>query len=142
MISGDVKLAGATINTHAWDKFNPHVQSYVFVLDYVGLQYLLKCGLFDREYDTFSDVILHQEIGMSKLILEGGWNINCLVKGYRNIEYRGLNTHFNPSNKLGTDIVYEGDRCFGREIHPYNVIFMKTNRNVALEAVESLAMED
>jgi hypothetical protein len=138
MIQGDVKLAGSTINCELFQTINPHVQSYAFVLDDEGLEYLRKQGIFSTEYTAYWDVVKNQEVKMSQLILKAGWNINCLVEGYRGREYRGMSKTF---NSFGVDIVNPGNKCFGREIHPYDVIFLKTSRKVASDAIRSLSVK-
>lgn len=47
---------------------------------------------------------------------------------------RSVNLAPNIAEREG-DIVFDGERCNGRDIHPYEVMFMKTNRGTRLSAV-------
>jgi len=117
----------------------PHVQSYAFAIDAECLQFLIKKGLFNKSFDKLLDVIIHQEIGMSTLVLQNGWNISSFVKEYETRPYATLTDTFNHrADCKGGDIVYSGDLCFGRDIHPYEVMFLKTSREVATKELHSL----
>jgi hypothetical protein len=90
-------------------------------------------------FNTLHDVVTNQEIGMSTLILQNGWNIGSFVKEYNSRDYATLTDTFNhmANCKFG-DIVFPGDLCFGRDIHPYEVMFLKTSRNVSSKELRSL----
>ena len=90
-------------------------------------------------FNTLHDVVTNQEIGMSTLILQNGWNIGSFVKEYATRDYATLTDTFNhnANSKFG-DIVFPGGLCFGRDIHPYEVMFLKTSRNVASKELRSL----
>ena len=40
------------------------------------------------------------------------------------------------------DICFGGNYCFGREIHPHEVLFIKTNRQISYKAMLSLSKMD
>jgi hypothetical protein len=156
--NSNVKLVGTTINilpdmdtpqASAFKKLInrqgpfPHVQSMVFVLDRESMDYLLQMNFFDRAQTAdFNELIASREIYLSHLILKRGWLIDCLIPEYHGIDFRVLdvdiNSVVNPSARNG-DPYYENG-VNGRSIHPYEVIFMKTNRGFGLDVVSSISM--
>jgi hypothetical protein len=137
MIVSDTKLVGTTINI-SHDKFNllqqweppyTHVQSQVFAMDKECLDFLHNkiFTKFDTIH-TFYDIIQLKEITMSQLVLKNGWNINCLLPKYKGLDYRIIKQDINFSS-------FQGDACkngcyFGGTITPYDVMFIKANRNL------------
>lgn len=140
LLKGNVKLVGPTINLLPKnDQVQPHVQSYCFAIDNECMLFLTKEGLFSPSYTSIYDVIDHQELGLSALVLKNGWNIDCFVAEYRNRDYHNV-TNFNPkANSQFGDILFPGKLCFGRDIHPYEVMFIKTERGLSLETWKSLS---
>lgn len=117
LLIDDVKLAGATISCMG----SPHVQSYVFATDVVGLDVLFKNGIFDSEGKSHFQVIQNHEIGMSAAILASGYNIASLLWKYRNVDFRSpsakhCNNEENPLTPQGYD---------GLTVHPFEVFFVK-----------------
>jgi hypothetical protein len=147
LFKDNIKLVGSTINAlvpnyHSAfkrDKFMPHVQSCIFCMDHECLNYLLdKTEIFKKFYDRIDDVVLFQEVAMSSKVLENGWNISCLVHEYQNRDYSNITKVFNHSaSQHFGDILHNG-ACFGRTVHPYEIIFIKTNRGIAGEVVHTL----
>lgn len=135
LMKNNVKLVGSSINIHI---NRPHVQSYFFLLNYESLQYLLN-KIFNKEYYTLSEVINYQEIGMSEYILQNNWNIDSLIP-----EQQGINwlNRFEDEKykkiKYFTDMIYSGKLCNGRDLHPYELIFIKVNRNLSTDVINSL----
>ena len=137
------KLVGTTINIlqESWTThplpFKPpyiHVQSMFFCLDDEGFQYLLQKGFFDDDEwlntaTDMKDIVTKKEITMSQLILERGWNINCMLPTYRDKDYSRIKANFNPSGENPWPICGEEDvgRNFGKHIKPEEVIFYKNN---------------
>ena len=109
LLSDNVKLVGSTINLNP----HPHVQSYLFIMGYQCIQFLLDKEFF-KIYKTRDEVILHQEIAMSQVVLKNGWNISCLIPEYQRIDY----TQFNIVLKKGAQPK--------RILSPYEVIFVKS----------------
>lgn len=143
LLKGQVKLVGSTINCQPPcqafdpDHYSPHVQSYCFAMDTECQDYLVNVSpLFKRCYNEKSEVILHQEIGMSRHVLQKGWNISCLVPEYQNLDYRNISTTSNV-NMIPDDILWEKN-SLGRVVHPYEVIFSKIERGIAMSEVETL----
>jgi hypothetical protein len=126
----DVKLVGSSINmyyTHLGLK--SHVQSMFFILNNDGYQYLKSINFFNEKKINeikiiFPDLVYEKEIGMSQHILEKGWNINCILPEYRNLNYRIENININPT---GADPLHP-NAYFGRTLTPEEVVFYKGYR--------------
>ena len=135
LLTDTVKLVGPTINITTWQPVTqgapclPHVQSYTMMMDKEGLAHIWNKGLFKREYKELLEVVKYQEVDLSSTILRNGWNISCLVPEYQNIDYRTLNYDINRHSVNG-DILFPGGRCFGRDVDPYQIIFIKSNRGL------------
>ena len=147
LIKSDIKLVGSTIaiveGDYIWNplpgKFCSVVQTYIFAMDFECLEFLMKCGFFDKEYENILSVGKYQECGMSILVLQNGWNISCLIPEYQNRDYRKITKNFNPYTSFGEIVLLNPDKaCFGRTIHPYEVIFIKTNRGFFDNIIASL----
>lgn len=133
-LKNDVKLFGSTINccfsVYGPTKIEPtkdsHVQSYIFSMDREALDYLIKNEIFTNKiYITdFVELVINKEIRMSRLIIENGWNIGCLMDNYQGIDFT-----FKTTNK---QIEYLGDIM---QSYNYNklwtlkeLVFIKGNR--------------
>lgn len=154
LLGNEVGLVGSTINILSNDsphsKFykskyggNPpyvHVQTAVFAINKRALMFLEDKKFFNFSVNlTREEVVSGYEIRLSRLILESGWNIKCLLPEYNSIDYRnGDVININPSASDG-DVAYPGS-YFGRSIHPYETIFIKTERCIWPESyLDSLA---
>lgn len=149
LLTGDVHLVGASISVQynfdwlpyyrdrfGWDRqAYPAVESYVFMLDRAGFEIARRAGIFDpcEETDLF-DVVFKREIALSLAILADGGNIDCLIPEMRGVDYRTCLANFNPSHFTPT----RPGGCFGRSLHPYEMIFLKQNRGICDAEVESL----
>lgn len=120
LITDEVKLAGTTIGIY---NGNPHVQSMVLVTDKVGIDIGINKGIFNKNPFNMDKKVLIElkEIGYSREILEAGYNIKCLLKSFDGIDFRI--TH--KSNYKYDDILCFKKR-FNVDIHPYEVIFIKS----------------
>jgi hypothetical protein len=103
-----------------------HVQSYIFSMDREALDYLIENEIFtQKRYITdFVELVIKREFRMSRLIIEKGWNIGCLMDNYQGIDFT-----FKIINK---QIEYLGDVMLP---HNYNklwtlkeLVFIKGNR--------------
>jgi hypothetical protein len=149
-----IKLVGSTINMLTWS-FRPHVQSYMFCIQQDALRYIEDTSnVFEKSYDNIMDVVGNQEIELSLCLLRNGWNISCLLPEWQNINYSlmlkqlvegGTYSSITINNRTynGTfydgDITWPGKLCFGRDIHPYEVVFIKTERGVSSDEIKSLS---
>lgn len=128
-LNDDVKLVGTTINClNTVDgpstNYDPHIQSMFFVTDKIGLNVVIKNGIFEIENNTSDKrhIVTEKEIGLSRAILKNGYNISCMLEIYKNHDFRKsppfviCGDHYVPKNYLDSDI------------YPFEVIFFKTNR--------------
>lgn len=152
LIKEDVKLVGTTINIlntsnseHSqifermtgFKRPHTHVQSQMFAMDLECLKFLMEKGLFQStNYNNMTEFIASKEIMMSQLVLKNNWNISCIIPEYQNINYRTLNYDINPTSHNNDPNFMNG--CFGRTIHPYECIFIKTNRYISINEINSI----
>jgi hypothetical protein len=102
------RLIGCTINCHP----SPHVQSYLLLMNYECVVYLVNEHFFDIIYKKIHDVILNQEIRLSTIILNNNWDINCIVKEYSNLDYNNI---------------LSKPKFDAWKLHPYELIFAKSS---------------
>lgn len=134
----NTKLVGTSINisssdfsasSYGYKKVYPHVQSMFFVVDKDALEFLLARGLFNVDKTLpFEELIAEKEVGMSIMILNNKWNINCILPRYKNRDYMTISEDINPTSHSG-DAYYE-NAYFGKSIQPSDVIFFKNTRFV------------
>ena len=154
LIVGDVKLVGATINVlncmqseHSYlflkmsgfPRPHTHIQSQFFVMDLECLQFLMNdTDLFTNyDYNGITEFIARKEIMMSQLVLKHGWNISAILPEYQNIDFRSFKVY--PNNHwILTDPTWHKS-CFGRTLHPYECIFIKTNRGISVDEINSMS---
>jgi len=136
----NVGLVGATINkvTPASSLFKvftkryacdsaDHVQTSVYAMNNDVFQYLFAHGFYNIQgILTRDQVIENYEVLLSKLVSDGGWRIRCLLPEFEI-------TNMGPLSKIASKTSHEGDifgpkRYFGRTPHPYETMFVKTNR--------------
>ncbi|NDG31198.1 hypothetical protein EB118_14150 [bacterium] len=141
LFTPNTKLVGTTINIHTnycdsnqqLFKHNgpyTHIQSMFFAMDKQCFEFLKHKRFFEscNQYLTKNDIISNKEIMMSQLVLNNGWNINCILKGYRDKDYRTVQTNFNTSSEKHYGDPYYVGNYFGNTIQPEQVVFFKTNR--------------
>lgn len=150
LIKEDIKLVGTTINflnsktvhSYIFEEMTGisiphiHVQSQFFVMDLECLLYLLNDTDLFSNYDyknKMEGFIARKEIMMSQLVLKNGWNISAILPEYQNIDFRCLNEYNSPNSDP-----YFQDSCFGRTLHPYDCIFIKTNRGISVNEIDSM----
>uniref|UniRef100_A0A6C0BJ63 Uncharacterized protein n=1 Tax=viral metagenome TaxID=1070528 RepID=A0A6C0BJ63_9ZZZZ len=127
MMTNNVKLAGVTINGY----LGTHVQTYLFIMDYECISFLLEQNFF-KQYNTHADVVNHQEIALSQLVLSHGWNINCLIPEYRDLDYTKKETTISSYD------IRLPKTFLGRDLTPYETIFSKTEWGDPTGQLESL----
>lgn len=152
LFTNEVKLVGTTINILNTDstesnafynitKFTKpytHVQTQMFAMNRECLEFLISSKLFsNNDYNNYVEFIAIKEILMSQLVLKNNWNISCIIPEYQNIDYRILKNDVNFSSING-DPNYT-NACFGRTIHPYESIFIKINRNIYINEINSIS---
>jgi hypothetical protein len=101
-----------------------------FVLKRDYLEYLNSINFFNEELinkiNDFNYLIAYKEIGLSQIALNNGWNINCILEKYKDLDYRVLKNDINPTSKNGDP--YYNNAFFGENITKKDVIFYKINR--------------
>jgi hypothetical protein len=152
LLKDDVKLVGTSINilntnsneSNAFyniTKFTrpyTHVQTQMFAMDKECLNFLISKNIFkNNNYNIYVEFIAIKEILMSQLVLKNNWNISCIIPEYQNIDYRLLKNDINFSSVNGDPNFTNG--CFGRTIHPYESIFIKINRNISINEINSIS---
>lgn len=107
-----VKLVGPTEN-HAFYK---HIQSYCFGTDKETMDFLINKCVFLPFYDYNDDkfkIIMQHEIGMSKHIIENGWEIYSFL----------IRQEKFPIN---SDMQYLKGWYYGISVNPFELMFMKS----------------
>jgi hypothetical protein len=146
-LTGEVGLVGSTINIlssaslfsriykarYGGREPFSHVQTMSYVLSRAALQYLRESGFYANwpALDK-NDVIVDYELELSQRLLRGGWNISALLPEYATIDYRGIHAEINLTSSGGDPSI--ACRYFGRSAHPFEVLFIKTNREIFHEA--------
>ncbi|MDP2805261.1 MAG: hypothetical protein Q8O24_04895 [Gallionellaceae bacterium] len=146
LLTENVGLVGSAINIlptstflsksykekYGGDEPFSHVESMAYSMSKKILLYLLEKGLYDLVHPLSKDeVIRDYEIRLSQEVLAAGWNIKCLLAEYNTIDYRKPHADLNPTSDKGDpscSLSY-----FGRTAHPYETVFVKTNRDLFTE---------
>jgi len=119
----NVKLVGPSIGFHS---HSPYISSSIFATDIVGLNLAINNGIFNISKTMSKDYIIEQcEIKLSRIIIDANFNIKCFLKYYDNIDLKEF--------KLRDNCVFchqKNNHYYGININPYEVIFMKENRNI------------
>jgi hypothetical protein len=140
---GDVGLVGSTINilsaqsvrskfyrqTYGEKETLSHVQTMAYALSRKALMCLMEHDFYGLN-DALSknEVIRDYEIRMSQMVMACRFNIKCLLPEYNLIDYRVPHRDANPTSKQGDPSFSHA--YFGRTVHPFEVIFVKTNRQL------------
>ena len=132
-LTGNVKLFGSTINTIKEPLKKSHVQSYIFSMDKETLQFLIQQQIFSctNYAETFLDAVYQKEVLMSQKIIENGWNIGCLMKYYKGVDFTFK--HKQPKDypmAFLDDVMYSSD--FEKVWTLPEIVFAKGNRNINL----------
>lgn len=116
-----------------------HVQSMVFLMNTDCIKSLIEHNVLmvdkarqQHKNDTFLSTIAQRELYMSYIVLYVmKKNITCILPEYHGIDYRVQIKDPNPTSVNG-DPCFPG-ACTYRTIHPYEVVFIKTNRGLVSE---------
>lgn len=110
-----------------------HVQSTCYVLSQAVLCSLIKGGFYDvHEPLSKDETVRDYEMHLSQTLLAQGLNLKCMLPEYNKPDYRFLSHEINPSSREG-DSGFERS-YFGRTVHPYEAMFIKTSRNTSSDA--------
>ncbi|KAF9872871.1 hypothetical protein CkaCkLH20_09734 [Colletotrichum karsti] len=151
-ITDQVKLVGITAN--CIPRF--HVQSMIWATDRVGVELLLDpskipgAAVADR-YGNASDPIglsacyneyrkaIHSEIGSTAIITTAGYKVDVMMTSFYGVARGDPETYCpNVPRKNKDDTLRQGD-YFGSTIHPFETVFIKTNRNIDPVGIENLS---
>jgi len=131
-LNKDIKLFGATINNYGTyaeyiHGVTHHVQSFVFCLDRIGLDICIQNSIFSISNlnRSLAETVSNCEVKMSFSIIQAGYNIGCCSKKYEDVDFRFIQRY--PRELFTADIMYDG-RYRSSGAHPYETIFIKTNR--------------
>jgi hypothetical protein len=127
-LKNNVKLFGCTINSMGDPIQSSHVQSYLFSMNLETLEYLLSCQIFSlTNYSkTFESCIYEKEIGMSRKIIDNGWNIGCLMNYYKDVDFTFKEKSIFDYNYFLKDLMYPHYK--NRLWNKYELVFIKGNR--------------
>jgi lipopolysaccharide biosynthesis protein len=124
-----VRLFGSTINTINKPLTHAHVQSYIFSMYKNTLEYLINCEIFSMTNYALShyDAVNKKEILMSRKVIEKGWNIQSLLKIYKDVDFT-----FKTKTPKQYKIIFLGDimyKKFRNKLWTDNeLVFIKKNR--------------
>jgi hypothetical protein len=142
-LTGNVKLFGSTINSCHNPVTESHVQSYIFAVDKETLQYLINVGIFSNtKYTrTLHETVVEREIGMSRKVLEHGWNIGSLMPQYHGVDFtfRTKPITAYPSSMWLDEIMQTQFR--NNVWNEYQLVFVKGNR-LGIDSTEDLRTQD
>lgn len=130
----DVKLFGTIINTNGMPKKRAHVQSNLFCLDKEAIEYLIEFEIFSmtKMYNSLQECVLYQEILMSRLIIDKGWNIGCLFEAYHGVDFTFKKVPFENLSKTQQSLMAKGDLMYPQYRYtlwnPLQLVFYKGNR--------------
>jgi hypothetical protein len=106
-----------------------HVQTMAYVVRRAVLEAIIKSGFYKEDRDNTKTLAIEDyEIHLSQLVLAQGWNLRCLLPELNQVDYRKPHANPNPSSTVGDPNEVLG--YFGRSIHPYEGVFVKTNRDL------------
>ena len=130
-LTTDLRLFGTTINSLNDAKSRAMVQSMAYSTDLEALEVLIQEKIFTRDYPkTFDETIWQHEIRMSRVIINHGWNIGCLMKIYEGVDFRFKTSQPNDQPIKFLNDVNWNHIYFGNSMHPYEIIFLKGNRDI------------
>ena len=123
LLNDEVKLVGPTINC----EHKPHVQSYLFVTDQVGLSILTdkKRGVLSCKKD-YGDAVFNGEIGASQIILHANYQIASLQVKYQGVDFR-KKENWACNNRVSP--IFVDHSVDGITHDPYELVFVKYKRS-------------
>ncbi|KAI8909853.1 hypothetical protein DFJ77DRAFT_415164, partial [Powellomyces hirtus] len=115
-LSDEVKLVGTTWYCETEKRAPPHVQTMVIGMDSIGYDAALPALQCPA---TIHDAIFTGEIPLTGLIEQQGYKVHSLTTAYS----------ADPEDCQDGDLNY-ANRYYGMSFHPYEVVFIKTNRGI------------
>jgi hypothetical protein len=127
-LKNNVKLFGSTINLNNC-RTSAHVQSYIFAMDKITLQYLINCEIFSitNYAKNFDEAICNKEVLMSSKIIQNGWNIGSLLECFKDVDFTFTQKSFADYNLKVLDDPM-GSYYRGAVWNETQLVFIKGNR--------------
>ncbi len=123
-ITNYVKLVGTTIvclKEKELKLYGPRVEGFFFLTDQIGLDIIREDGNVFKNHQTKFGAVINGEYGLGRCILKKGYNMDCMLYRYKDINWRELkNWHMNNYKHPSRHHSY-----YGKSINPYEVIFHK-----------------
>lgn len=96
----------------------PHVESTLMATDQVGLKLLQDAGSFEC-YPTWREAKVKGEVAASAAILNGGYNLDCLMLRYQDIDWKD-NSKWRCGNMIAPhqEGTYDGTSLNPLEVSP------------------------
>ncbi|TDZ39154.1 hypothetical protein CTRI78_v010673 [Colletotrichum trifolii] len=146
-VTDTTKLVGMTLNCVP----RLHVQSMIFATDDVGIGILLDPTIAtsaseDDRFGSKDDPVglsgcysdwnaaVHAEVGTTGLIMKAGYEVDVMMTALRP---EGGAEEYCRANPESGDMLWD-KKYFGSNIHPYETIFIKANRDVDPELMSSM----
>ena len=133
-LSDSVKVMGSTISTNNHALVNDpegssHIQPYIFAVNSDTLLFLISKEIFSltRMCKSIQE-LTKLERKMSRVIIENGWNIGCLMLYYKGVDFRFLTSRASDYKPfLGDPLLSKNfsDKLFNNF---YELVFIKTSR--------------
>ena len=102
--------------------FGPKVEGFCFALDKEGLDTVWNTGTVFYPHESKNDVIVNGEYGLSRSILEAGFNMDSMVYRYSGVDWR-VKYNWKCNNNEFASRCNSND---GISLHPFETIFHKT----------------
>ncbi|KAI3541512.1 hypothetical protein CSPX01_07600 [Colletotrichum filicis] len=146
-VTETTKLVGMTLNCIP----RLHVQSMIFATDDVGMSILLDptVATSASEDDRFGskdapvglsgcyadwNAAVHAEVGTTGLIMNAGYKVDAMMTALHSEQ--GVEEYCKAHPESG-DLLWD-KKYFGSNIHPYETVFIKANRNVDPSLISSM----
>ncbi|KAF9872866.1 hypothetical protein CkaCkLH20_09729 [Colletotrichum karsti] len=146
-VTETTKLVGMTLNC----KPRLHIQSMIFATDDVGMGILLDPSIATTasEDDQFGskdspvglsgcyadwNAAVHAEVGTTGLIMKAGFKVDAMMTS---LQAEGGAEEYCKAHPDSGDVLWD-KKYFGSNIHPYETIFIKANRNVDPHLMSSM----
>jgi len=132
-LKGNIKLFGSTINCCNQPLTKAHVQTYIFAMNKATLDYLIECEIFTKTVECKSlwECVVQKELGMSRKVIEKGWNIGSLLDLYKGVDFTFTTKKPEDYGEI-FNFGKDGDIMFpeyrGTIWNEYELVFIKGNR--------------
>ncbi|KAI9798826.1 MAG: hypothetical protein M1826_005655 [Phylliscum demangeonii] len=124
-VTDHTKLVGMTYNC----KPARHVQSMIWATDSIGLHLLLSEQGINQCFHEH-DPAVHAEVGATALITDAGYGVDVMMSAFH--------TRPDYARSCAHDDVLWNDKYYGFNVHPYETLFAKTNRQIAPQQLDTL----